>query len=213
MILMQNYNQSQVLFIYFFTGGMNLNEYFHKPGVESVNESLMPAHTCGVYVCFIMFECQELFSFPQDRIYIIYFNGAQSDLHCCKRIMHLKHKGTVSEHTKSNLSLRLLLWRETGSPQLRIGTNWAEKSHTCTHPTYFSCWTSSLAGRISTHPSAPSWLGSHSFRWLQAAREFWDPIKHFLSPCTWSLLVYNKHPASTPQPKPTNTIINNTETF
>lgn len=100
MISMQNYNQSQV---YFWKGGMNLNEHFHKAsqGVESVNGCLMPAHTYGVCVCFIMFESQELVPLPQDQFYIIYSSGAPSDLHCCKRMRFLKHKGRVSQHTKA----------------------------------------------------------------------------------------------------------------
>lgn len=63
MISMQDYNQSQV---YFWKGGMNLNEHFHKAiqGAESVSGCLKPAHTYGVCVCFIMFECQELVPLP-----------------------------------------------------------------------------------------------------------------------------------------------------
>lgn len=96
-----NYNESQV---YFWKGGMNLNEHFQKgsQGVESVNGRLMPAHTCGVCVCFIMFECRELVSLPQDRIYTIASNGGPLDLHCYKRMRFLKRKGKALQHTKAH---------------------------------------------------------------------------------------------------------------
>jgi len=108
MISTQNYNQSQV---YFWKGKMNLNEHFHKAsqGVESVNVCLMPAHTCGVCVCFIMFECRQLVCLPQDQIYIIYSNRAPLDLHCYKKMRFLRHKGRVSQQLKPNRSCRLLL--------------------------------------------------------------------------------------------------------
>lgn len=83
---------------------MNLNEHFHKAsqGAESGTSRLMPGHTCGVCVCVsIMFQCLELVSLPQDLIYIIYSNGAPSDLRCYKRMRFLKHKGRVSQHTKA----------------------------------------------------------------------------------------------------------------
>lgn len=66
MISMQSYNPSQV---YFWKGGMNLNEHFHKAGqgAESVNSRLMPGHTRGVCACVsVTFQCLELVSLPQD---------------------------------------------------------------------------------------------------------------------------------------------------
>lgn len=157
-------------------------------------------------VCFITFGCQKLFSSLQDQIYMIYSNGAQQNLYCCKitRVLKPKFHNKLDPTAWTN-SFKLLLWKGLTLPSSKphgSATRWDKFNRKNIHELH-----SISFGMLP--------IATHTLRALLAqlrlpqvspcTQGFCDTTEYLPFPCAYcSLHTYIKHPISTPQPNPTN---------
>lgn len=122
-------------------------------------------------VCFITFGCQKLFSSLQDQIYMIYSNGAQQNLYCCKitRVLKPKFHNKLDPTAWTN-SFKLLLWKGLTLPSSKphgSAMRWDKFNRKNIHELH-SISFGMLP--IATHPSEPCWLSSGCPRCLHVPR-------------------------------------------